>query len=39
MPEEKQEKLPEPEYETPKIIEKKKLEIELFSNEPNPWGP
>lgn len=25
-------------YEPPKIVEKKKLEVELFSDEPDPWG-
>lgn len=29
----------EPEYTPPKISEKRKLEVELFSDEPNPWGP
>jgi hypothetical protein len=27
-----------PEYTPPKIVEKKELEIELFSDEPDPWG-
>ena len=27
------------EYEKPEIIEKKDLKIELFSDEPDPWGP
>jgi hypothetical protein len=33
------EKLPEKEYKPPKIVEKKDLEVDLFSDEPNPWGP
>ena len=28
----------ETEYEALKIIVKRKLEINLFSNEPDPWG-
>ena len=33
------EMIPEKDYLPPKIIEKKKIEIELFSDEPDPWGP
>lgn len=39
MKDEKEEKVKEGYPEPPKIIEKKKLEIELFSDEPDPWGP
>ncbi len=38
MFEEKKNKLPQ-DPEPPRIIEKKELEIELFSDEPDPWGP
>ncbi len=34
----KKKKPTEEEYEPPKIVEKKKLEVELFSDEPDPWG-
>jgi len=27
------------EYTAPRIIEKKELRVELFSDEPDPWGP
>ena len=37
MEEKKEDK--EREYEKPAIVEKKKLEVELFSDEPDPWGP
>ena len=26
-------------YAAPQIIEKKELRVELFSDEPDPWGP
>jgi hypothetical protein len=26
-------------YSPPKIMEKKELKVELFSDEPEPWGP
>jgi len=35
--EKNKDRLTEP--EPPRIIEKKDLEIELFSDEPDPWGP
>lgn len=38
MPEDKNKKQ-QPEPEPPKIIEQKDLEVELFSDEPDPWGP
>ncbi|MBL7192267.1 hypothetical protein ISS30_11315 [bacterium] len=28
----------ESEYIPPRIVEKRKLEVELFSDEPDPWG-
>jgi len=39
MLDEKNKKIPEKEYDPPKITEKKHLDIELFSDEPDPWGP
>lgn len=38
MPDEK-EKVQTENYEPPRIIERKQLEVELFSDEPMPWGP
>ena len=38
MPDEEEKFIPE-QYEPPKLLEKKKLEIKLFSDEPMPWGP
>ncbi len=32
-------KTPEETEIPPKIVEKKELEVELFSDEPDPWGP
>lgn len=26
-------------YVPPRIVEKRKIEVELFSDEPDPWGP
>jgi len=37
--EDKEKKPKDEKYEKPEIIEKKELEVELFSNEPDPWGP
>jgi len=39
MKDEKEAKVQESKYEPPKILEKKELKIELFSDEPDPWGP
>lgn len=36
--EEKKEKKQAQEYTPPEITEKKELKIELFSDEPDPWG-
>ena len=36
---EKEEKKNLKEYEKPEIVEKEELTVELFSDEPDPWGP
>ena len=37
--EEKDKETEKREYSAPRIIEKKELKVELFSDEPDPWGP
>ena len=36
---EENKKTDQSDYEPPKILEKKELKLELFSDEPMPWGP
>ena len=39
MPDEINNRMKSKEYDPPKITEKKDLDVELFSDEPDPWGP